>query len=132
FTFNYLGKTDANEPNDSVAAATPIAYGEARTGVIWPCEDVDYYAFDALANDEIEITAYGDWQLFDAGQHVVAESSEYWESRYVFLPAGGRYTLRIIPYDGSMCDWAGRVRVGLLGNSEPNDTIQRATPIAYG
>lgn len=132
FTFTYLGRTDANEPNDSFAAATPIVYGEVRTGVISPCEDVDYFAFDVAANDEIMIDYYyGNWQLFDPGQHVVAESSEYWESRFVYLPAGGRYTLRITPFDG-ICDWAGRIRVGLLGNTEPNDTLQRATPIAYG
>lgn len=132
FTFTFLGRTDANEPNDTFAAATPIAYGEVRTGVISPCEDVDSFAFDARANDEIGIDAYGNWQLFDAGGHVVAEISEFWESRFVYLPAGGRYTLRVTAYDEGRCDWAGRVRVGLLGNTEPNDTPGRATPITYG
>lgn len=41
--------------DDQPAAATPIAYGESRTGAICPSGDVDYYRFTGQAGDRVVV-----------------------------------------------------------------------------
>ncbi|RLB22987.1 MAG: hypothetical protein DRG71_06515 [Deltaproteobacteria bacterium] len=45
--------SDGNEPNDSYATATTIAYGETKSGYICPGGDMDYFAFTGNAGDTI-------------------------------------------------------------------------------
>lgn len=137
FTLNYLGKTDPNEPNDTPATATPINVGEWRSqqAALVPCDENDYYAFDAAAEGVIQLYA-PPWQLFDANLTMIAEGSTDWESRYVDLPAAGRYFLRVF---NITCDPNSEESIYELydlnitvSDPEPNDTPAQAIPISYG
>jgi hypothetical protein len=47
---------DANEPNDSVGAATPLSIGTARNGAIaGQSRDFDYFKFDAAEGDMLKL-----------------------------------------------------------------------------
>ena len=45
------------EPNDSMANATPIEYGEEINGTLSSPDDVDYYAVNATAGDGLLVTS---------------------------------------------------------------------------
>ena len=49
--------TDANEPNDTAATATPLASGTARTGRICSQSDVDFFKFEAAGSGTVTVTA---------------------------------------------------------------------------
>jgi murein DD-endopeptidase MepM/ murein hydrolase activator NlpD len=57
--------SDGNEPNDSFATATAIAYSETRWGYVCPGADMDYFAFTGNAGDtiiaDINAGVYGSW-----------------------------------------------------------------------
>ena len=135
FTFTYLGKTDPNEPNDTPATATPIAYNTTGNGALIPCDEDDYYTFNAAAAGVIHIDA-PPWQLLDESLTVIAELTDDWQSRYVSLPAAGRYFLRVF---NITCDPDGEESIYDLyslsitvSDPEPNDTPAQAVPISYG
>lgn len=56
---------DPNEPNDTIATATPLTMWTEIWGVIAPAGDVDYYSFFAEAGDEFEVeTPYMNFWLY--------------------------------------------------------------------
>ncbi|MFQ5437039.1 MAG: T9SS type A sorting domain-containing protein, partial [Anaerolineae bacterium] len=48
-------KTDAAEPNNSIAEATPIAYNAQRSGYLDPPGDKDFYMFTGTFKDFIQV-----------------------------------------------------------------------------
>mgnify|MGYP001248640969 CR=1 FL=1 len=126
--FNYLGKRDLNEPNNSIGQATPVAYDETRVGALAPCGENDYFTFPGHAGDVIEIDTYGQWQVLDATQTVIAAPDENWTSKFVLLPVTGAYYLR---FYGDACDveYVFTIR---FREREPNNSIATAIPVAYG
>lgn len=60
-----IGYVDSNEPNDTMAQATPFVPGTAVWGTLEPQNDVDYYSFPAEAGDEFHMLATDtDFQLY--------------------------------------------------------------------
>lgn len=94
---------DAFEPNDSLAAARALALG--NYGALTLCSgDDDFYAFDLLAGDPLELQvlflhAEGDLDLELHGPNgqVLASASSASDNELISLiaPADGRYVLRI-------------------------------------
>lgn len=131
FTFDFAGMADENEPNDSMATATPLVFGEEKIFAGWPEGDVDYFQFSAVAGEELRISWRNEggynfqWRLVDANNVTIAEGDGY---GYAFIPASGQYYLEAIPlttrYHG--------VTVSRLGMPEPNDTPAQALPIVPG
>lgn len=130
-TLQLLDETDFNEPNNSIAEATPIAYtgypdfyydAAEKRGFLSGCDDVDYYTFEGKAGDVILVYTWSTWELLDADQKVIAGNDYY---SYVSLPADGTYYLRFL----GRCDQIYAVSIRFLEN-EPNDSFVRAQPIA--
>ena len=74
--------TDANEPNDTLATATPIAYGNVKDGVL-AANDNDVYTFSGVAGEKAFIntsTVSGSpdssIQVLDASGKVLAENAD--------------------------------------------------------
>jgi len=51
--------TDANEPNDTAATATPLASGVARSGRLCSQSDLDLFKFESAGPGTISVTATG-------------------------------------------------------------------------
>jgi surface antigen len=104
---------DANEPNDTPAQATSIAYSEWEyNGLdICPAGDVDYYAFEGNAGDEITAeTRATSTSLLDTylylydvdGASVLTENDDYvgYDSHIEWtLPSDGVYYLKVREYN---------------------------------
>ncbi len=103
----WLDLVDSFEPNDDPAHAAPITLGPRFTGVLTgACEDVDYFAFDGLAGQQIlvNLAAYdelvaGVELLGPDGETVLSAAGDDSETdpSYLFfrLPESGRYYLRV-------------------------------------
>ncbi len=106
--------TDPNEPNDTLANATPITFGATASGQICPQGDVDYFSFTGAAGDVIgaavDAQSLGSsldpvLYLLDANgnlltwnddkiSHVLLDSQIHYA-----LPQNGVYYLKVIAWD---------------------------------
>lgn len=98
------------EPNNTAAQANLIAYGDSLNAAIRPLGDVDYYKFNAVAKDTLDIFAYctgnsqldGRIWLYDAGGNLLTDNDDYGtrlQSRVVFaIPGNGTYYIRYAYY----------------------------------
>ena len=98
--------TDANEPNNTQATATPTAYGKVLIGTL-PLNDNDFYTFSAAAGEQAFIntqTISGSPDLrirvLDAGGKVLATNTAQREgvtdAALTFaVPADGKYTVQV-------------------------------------
>ncbi|WP_424950408.1 S8 family serine peptidase [Deinococcus sp.] len=97
---------DANEPNDTPATATPIAYGNVKDGVL-PAGDVDLYSFTGTAGETAFINTHAvtgspdtHLQVLNASGKVLAENSSQrtgvLDAALDFVvPASGTYYIRV-------------------------------------
>lgn len=103
-----LTLTEVDEPNDSFAQATPLAYGDSHAARISPEYDTDCYVFSGQWGDEItaDIDAYvlgsplhADLYLYDASGNSLDLSEEDGQSPdpllHYTLPWDGTYYLRV-------------------------------------
>lgn len=121
-------RTDFGEPNDALADATPIAYGERAwgSGYLSGCSDQDTYTFPGRSGDVIELyTSAARSQLLDA-QGVILGSARAWTGLRLTLPADGIYFARIL----GECDFEYSFRLRFLEH-EPNAALADATPVLY-
>lgn len=106
FPLNVVPPTDVNEPNDTAAQATAIAYGQLREGVMAQ-DDLDLFKFSAKAGEEAYVNAQrvvGNADLkvsvLDAEGKVLATNSRFREdstdAALLFkIPADGTYLIRV-------------------------------------
>ncbi|WP_407569378.1 S8 family serine peptidase [Deinococcus altitudinis] len=149
--------TDASEPNDTLATATPIAYGNVKDGVL-PSGDVDLFKFAAVQGETAFIntkTVSGapntNVQVLDATGKVLAENdnqrSDVLDAALDFpVPASGDYYIRVNDKTGGTPFNAYFVSLSrLVGKeSEPNGSatvtgekfgnidFSKANPLAIG
>ncbi|MDI7277265.1 MAG: PA14 domain-containing protein, partial [Anaerolineae bacterium] len=104
--------SDPYEPNNASGQATPIAYGQTKTGAqICPAGDLDYYAFYGQAGDVViaSVTAAAQGSALDSylslfapdGSTVLAQNDDtngYDSQLGARLPASGTYYLRVREY----------------------------------
>jgi hypothetical protein len=111
-----LNPTDPYEPNDSLAQATPIAYGQTTqlAYIFGQPQDYDFFTFTGSAGDQIQARVYArssiggtlDSYLFllDQNGNLLAEnddivSGQITDSEIAYtLPADGRYYLVVTSY----------------------------------
>ena len=126
---------DANEPNDTLATATPIAYGNVKDGVL-PKGDVDLFKFTAVQGETAFINTKAVsgspdtyLQILDATGKVLAENDSQRpgvvDAALDFpVPASGDYYIRVTDKTGGTPFNAYFVSLSrLVGKeSEPNGT----------
>jgi hypothetical protein len=111
-----LNPTDPYEPNDSLAQATPIAYGQTTqlAYIFGQPQDYDFFTFTGSAGDQIRARVYArssiggtlDSYLFllDQNGNRLAENDDIvigqiTDSEIAYtLPADGRYYLVVTSY----------------------------------
>jgi subtilisin family serine protease len=111
-----LNPTDPYEPNDSLAQATPIAYGQTTqlAYIFGQPQDYDFFTFTGSAGDQIQARVYArssiggtlDSYLFllDQNGNLLAENDDIvmgfiTDSKIAYtLPADGRYYLVVTSY----------------------------------
>jgi len=142
-----------SEPNDTIATADSVGFGDRAVGVIDPLRDVDNWFVDLTAGQlfSVDVDAAVDGSLLDAtlvlvapdGRTVLAFNDDFdgFDSRISFrVFASGRYYVKVSSFGRSQgspqstyainfgavtCSGAGTER-------EPNDAPGTATPIAIG
>lgn len=104
---------DPTEPDESVQAAQPIAYGQEKTGVLDPGLDKDWYRFTGRAGDMVNFSLRpprdGDRSglmlaLYDANMNfLIGDGTTDWGLAIInyLLPADGTYIL--VVDDGDYC-----------------------------
>jgi subtilisin family serine protease len=111
-----LNPTDPYEPNDSLAQATPIAYGQTTqlAYIFGQPQDYDFFTFTGSAGDQIQARVYARssiggtldsyFFLLDQNGNLLAEnddivSGQITDSEIAYtLPADGRYYLVVTSY----------------------------------
>ncbi|MDW8256528.1 MAG: DVUA0089 family protein [Acidobacteriota bacterium] len=148
------GMVNETEPNNTLATANSIVPDTTIVGTLDPANDVDFFAFEASAGQQVIIDV--DAQsltpkspadtvvtLYDSSGRQLAEnddeSSDTRDSLLRFtVPAAGRYIFRIRDFSQrGGPNFAYRVRVALTGGvppgrfteAEPNNSVAQANPI---
>jgi len=148
------GTVNETEPNNTLATANRIAPDVTVAGTLDPAGDVDFFAFDASAGQQVTIDVDAQsltpkspadtvLTLFDSSGRQLAENDDEAPSTRdsllrVTLTATGRYVFRIRDFSGrGGPSFAYRVRVTLAGGappgriteSEPNNSLAQANTI---
>jgi hypothetical protein len=88
---------DPNEPNNSIAMATPVTLGQTISASLCPQNDEDFYKFNANAGDQITIATQHSAQytyLYFYNPSGFTILSAYNEFNYT-IPTTGTYTVRV-------------------------------------
>jgi hypothetical protein len=140
---------DAAEPNDDIASATPLAFGQAVSAHILPQRDADHYRVAVDRRGELRIAfpqappeldmavrvlkaddgvLVWNWQ----GAKQAGEAFDGWAD----LPAPGAYVLEVRDgYNNARSAAPYRLQAdftAVADPAEPNDAIAEATPLAFG
>jgi|GEM_PF-956836 len=106
FVISSTGQLIEQEPNNSIAQATPISIGDTYEGEISPEGDADYYRFNASAGDTIDVfanaknsTLGGRIQVLDASGFISYDDGAYnnlatRQRLSVLIPRSGVYCIR--------------------------------------
>lgn len=91
---------DPNEPNNSLASATPLAWGQSPSAVeICPADDVDYFVFAADSAETMLVPPSGSTRLTLLDSNgvtlVSVDVSGFWHPLGFRLPEPGSYYLRV-------------------------------------
>ena len=111
---NVMATVNESEPNDTIPAADPVAFGDAVAGLINPEFDVDYFGVDLTAGTalvlDVDAAEFGSFLdpilgLFDRDQMTLLAFSDDWDgldSHIEFtIPVTGRYYVGIMDYAGA-------------------------------
>ncbi len=153
-TYKYFGMypvTDFNEPNDSLAVATPIASGDTLDATIDPESDLDFYTFTLATQSSVTINMLidgyssldGEVALFSADSTMIASqdgSSSGGDEQLAFnaLDAGTYYILAGYYSDvqnrmptATTGAYAMNLETGpaIVDNYEPNNNLATATDV---
>ncbi|MFQ5549855.1 MAG: putative Ig domain-containing protein [Gemmatimonadales bacterium] len=142
-----LAVVPETEPNDTLATANPIAFGDTVTGAIGVANDIDFFSFTVDAGTFIEIDVDA-WEVgspldpvigFFGPTGVLLEVNDDFDgldSRIVTTAAdSGMHYAAIVSFDGqgsSSHTYTMRIVPFLTDETEPNDTPATASPLAVG
>ena len=136
---------DTSEPNDDQANATPLgtSFPASTNGQIC-ANNLDWYAFDAMAGEAVDIVLVFDnsegdldLELYGPDATLVAASRLTADEENIVqpsLPSTGTYALRINGYQGAEAEYLLEVNKSastcMADASEPNDDPGNATQLA--
>jgi hypothetical protein len=94
-----LGLGEPFEPNDSIAQATPISYGQAIRGLVAPGDSSDYFRFSGQAGEYVTITGGRYFEILDnAGNYFASNWEEWGKPMSLELPYTGLFYVKTLVF----------------------------------